>query len=93
MLLRGIELSSDQRQRVDSIRAQFRDQMRALWSDGSDREPSRAKMHDLMEQQTSDIRAVLTPDQQKVFDQNVEQMRAHMRDRAEGSDHPAPPAS
>jgi Spy/CpxP family protein refolding chaperone len=92
MLLRGIELSSDQRQRIDSIRAQYRDQMHALWSDSSDPEQSREKMHDLMEQQTSDIRSVLTPDQQKVFDQNLEQIRAHMRDRDGRPDHPPPPA-
>jgi periplasmic protein CpxP/Spy len=80
-LLRGIQLTGEQQQRIDSVRVRYRNEMRALRDRESDRQQSRAKMRDLMERQNAEIRAILTPDQQRVFDQNLERMRARMRHR------------
>ncbi len=52
----------------------------------------REQLRSLREQELKEIRAVLTPDQQKTFDQNVAQLKARMeqwqrnrRDRQEGA--------
>ena len=80
MLMRGITLSADQQQRIDSIRASYRTQMDQLRQQGGgDREAMRGQMRPLMERQPADIRAVLTPDQQTTFDQNVAEMRSRMQ--------------
>ena len=79
MLLRGITLSSDQQQRIDSIRAAYRTQMDQMRQSGGDRDAMRAQMRPMMEKQQADIRAVLTADQQTVFDQNVAEMRSRMQ--------------
>lgn len=82
MLFKGITLSPEQQKQVDTIRARHRDEMRTLRdSSGGDRQAMRGKMRDMMQRHMADIRGVLTPDQQKVFDQNAAQMREHMRDR------------
>ena len=81
MLFRGITLSADQQRRVDSIRTTYRaqmDQMRQQQS-GGDRDAARSQMRTMMERQQADIRAVLTPDQQTQFDQNVAEMRNRMQ--------------
>ncbi|NUS34736.1 MAG: hypothetical protein HOQ17_16950 [Gemmatimonadaceae bacterium] len=81
-LLRGITLSADQQQRVDSIRAGYRaqmDQMRQQEQNGGDRDAARSQMRTMMEKQLAEIRAVLTPDQQTQFDQNVAEMRSRMQ--------------
>jgi periplasmic protein CpxP/Spy len=80
-LFRGIQLSDQQKQQLDTIRSRYRDQMRAMRdSSGGDRQAMRGKMRDLMQRQSADVRAILTPDQQKVYDQNVAQMRERMRE-------------
>ena len=82
MLFRGITLSADQRQRVDSIRSSYRTQMDQLrQQSGGDRQAMRGQMRPLMERQQADIRAVLTSDQQATFDQNVAEMRSRMQQR------------
>jgi Spy/CpxP family protein refolding chaperone len=79
MLLRGITLSADQQQRVDSIRASYRTQMEASRNQSSgDREAMRGQMRTMMEKQQADIRAVLTADQQAQFDRNVAEIRSRM---------------
>jgi Spy/CpxP family protein refolding chaperone len=74
MLLRGITLSSDQQQRIDSIRTRYRSQMDQARQQGGS--VDRDQMRTTMERQQSEIRAVLTADQQRVFDQNVADMRS-----------------
>ena len=76
-MLRGITLSADQQQRIDSIRTSYRTQMEQLRGSG-DRDAMRAQMRPLMEKQQAEIRAVLTPDQQRQFDQNAAEMRSRM---------------
>jgi Spy/CpxP family protein refolding chaperone len=80
-LLRGITLNTDQQQRIDSIRTRYRaqtEQMRQQNGTG-DRDAMRTQMRTAMEKQQAEIRAVLTPDQQTQFDQNVAEMRNRMQ--------------
>jgi Spy/CpxP family protein refolding chaperone len=88
MLLRGITLSADQQQRIDTIRTRYRAQMEQMrQQSGGDRTQMRATM----EKQQAEIRGVLTTDQQVQFDQNVAEMRARAQ---QGGGRPggAPPA-
>ncbi|MFL5578148.1 MAG: hypothetical protein ACJ79S_19525 [Gemmatimonadaceae bacterium] len=82
VLLRGIELSADQRSRVDAIRQKYRAQREDL--DPRANPDDRQKMFDLMRQQSDEIRAVLTADQQKVYDQNLAALRERMQRRGPG---------
>ena len=69
-MFEGITLSASQQASIDSIRADFRSRMGAR-SDRGDR----SQMRQAMDQQRTAIRNVLTPDQQRIFDANVEKMR------------------
>lgn len=86
MMLKDITLSPAQQAKVDSISTKYRDQMTALRNEGGDRETMMQKRRDLMEKQRDEIKAVLTDDQKKVFDKNVEDMRANMQNRRPPSD-------
>ena len=78
-LLRDITLSADQQQRVDSIRSRYRTQMGQMrQQSGGDRDAMRGQMRTLMEKQQAEIRDVLSPDQQRQFDQTVADLRASM---------------
>ena len=98
-LFRGIDLTDAQKQRVREIRGRYRPQMEALReqrkaaraeSGGQRQRPDSAtvaQFRTLAERQHADIRAVLTADQQKVFDQNVARMqerRQEMRKELRG---------
>ena len=92
-LLRGITLSADQQQRIDTIRTRYRtqmEQMRQQNSAGTDRDAARGQMRSMMEKQQAEIRAVLTADQQRQFDQNLAEMRGRM-ERGGGRPGGAPP--
>jgi Spy/CpxP family protein refolding chaperone len=86
MLFNGITLTADQQAQVDSIRARHRADAQGL--DPRNNPDDRQKMMQSMQTQMSEIRAVLTADQQAVFDQNVQQMRARRGQRDGGG---APP--
>ncbi|HTX66081.1 MAG TPA: hypothetical protein VMD31_09935 [Opitutaceae bacterium] len=74
-LLNGITLTAQQQSRVDSIEAKYQPQRRALFSRGMPPDSAtRAQMATLQTQENGEIRAVLTPDQQKVFDKNLADM-------------------
>jgi Spy/CpxP family protein refolding chaperone len=84
MLFNGITLTADQQSRIDSIRARHRADAQNL--DPRNNPGDRQKMMQSMEAQMSEVRAVLTADQQTVFDQNVQQMRDRRAQR--GADAP-----
>jgi Spy/CpxP family protein refolding chaperone len=88
MLMRGIELTETQKAKMDSIGTAYRAQMPRFTPGETPDSASRAKRREMMERQSADIRALLTPDQQKTFDANVAEMRARMQERQGG----APPA-
>lgn len=80
MMLRDITLSADQKVKLDSLHARHMaemDQMRAR----GDSMPmmNRDHMRMMMEQHHAEMRAILTPDQQVIFDRNVAEMRARMQ--------------
>ncbi len=80
-LFKGIELTDVQKTQIDSIQAAYRAKMPAR-TPGQAPDPSaRAAMRETMQKETADLRQVLTPDQQKVFDKNVEEMRNRRRER------------
>jgi protein CpxP len=92
MLLRGITLSADQQQRIDTIRARYRPQMEQMrQQSGGDRDAARTQMRTMMEKQQAEIRAVLTSEQQAQFDRNAAEMRART-ERGGGRPGGAPPA-
>jgi Spy/CpxP family protein refolding chaperone len=80
-LLQGITLTPDQQAKVDSITARYSAQMPAFTPGSFPDSATRAKMRDLNEHQDAEIRTLLTADQQKVWDDNVAQMRARMQQR------------
>ena len=79
----GITLNAEQA-KVDSITAKYRGQMPAFTPGTPPDSATRAKMRELFGNQDEEIRALLTPDQQKVWDQNVTEMRNRMQQRAPG---------
>jgi Spy/CpxP family protein refolding chaperone len=80
-LFDGITLTDAERKSVDSIRATYQPQMEELRSQGPS---SRPQMRSLMQKETGDFRALLTSDQQSVFDKNVAAMQARMENRQGG---------
>jgi len=81
MLFKDITLTPAQQAKTDSIQAKYREQMQALRAAGGDQQEMRAKGRELQEKQRDELKAILTDDQKKVFDKNVEEMRAQMQNR------------
>ena len=81
VLFKDITLTPAQQAKSDSIQAKYREQMQALRSAGGDQQEMRAKGRELQEKQRDELKAILTDDQKKVFDKNVEEMRANMQNR------------
>src|SRR4029079_14995792 len=75
MLFEGITLTEAQQKQVQDISEKYRGEMRALMPNGMQGGPpddaTRAKMDDLRSKQNAEIRALLTADQQTIFDKNV----------------------
>lgn len=85
-LLQGITLTAAQQARVDSITAMYRAQMPAFTPGTPPDSATRQKMRELLGNEDEEIRALLTPDQQKTFDANVTAMRNRMQNqRAPGN--------
>lgn len=82
-LLQGISLSADQQKRVDSVwhsNEGMREQMRAQRQSGQAPDSAtRAQMIMMRDQSMKAYRGILTAEQQKVFDQNVVEMRERSR--------------
>ena len=78
MLMQGIALSDAQKASVDSIGQVYRAQMPPMQQGSPPDSATRAKRMAVMQQQVAAVRAVLTTEQQKVFDKNLEDMRANM---------------
>jgi Spy/CpxP family protein refolding chaperone len=94
-LFRGIELSADQRTRVQQIgekyrteRTQLRERARAgvpagQRPDSAQRASMRASAQQLMARQRAEVRGVLTAEQQATFDRNVQEIEKRMSERRE----------
>jgi len=90
MLLQGITLTDAQKDQVKTIREKYLPQQVELRkatqaTGGPPDEATRAKMMDLQSKQAAEIRAILTADQQTVFDKNLAEMKEHMAARKNGS--------
>lgn len=77
-LMQGITLTEKQQASVDSIQQAYRAQMPPMQQGTPPDSAARAKRMEVMQKQYTAVRNVLTPDQQKVFDKNLEDMRAQM---------------
>lgn len=75
LLFNGITLSPEQRAKVDSIQARYREQMPSFTPGSPPDSATREKVRGLFQRERDDLRAVLTADQQKVYDRNVAEMR------------------
>jgi len=93
MLFNGIELTEAQKAQVQQISDKYRAQKEALRSNGGQMgapdDAARAKMSELMNASHAEYRAILNADQQKIFDQNVAEMKA----RKQYHKKPAPSGS
>ena len=87
-MLEGLNLTQDQRDQVKVIRDRYRLQADSLRMGGAPHDStSRAEFRSLMMQQMREIRDVLTPDQQKQFDDRMAQMRERRRQHGEHGDY------
>lgn len=99
-MLEGLNLTKDQRDQIKVIRDRYRLRADSLRAGGAGRDStSRSAFRSMMEQQMQEIRGVLTPDQQKQFNDRIARMRARRQqnggrgdnDRHNGQDGPPPP--
>ena len=90
MLLKDITLTDAQKDQIKTIREKYVPKQlelrKAVQATGAPPdEATRAKMMELQSQQSAEIRAVLTADQQKTFDHNLHEMKERMDARKNGS--------
>jgi Spy/CpxP family protein refolding chaperone len=90
MLLKDINLTDAQKAQVKTIRDKYVPQLQELRKSaqatgGPPDEATRTKMTDIQNKQTTEIRAILTADQQATFDKNLAEMKARMANRSNGS--------
>ena len=78
MLFQGITLTPAQQTQIDSIRAHTRSQMPVMTPGTPPSDADRQKAMQLMQANTKAVRAVLTPDQQAIFDKNLAAMQQQM---------------
>ncbi len=81
MLLQGITLTAAQKAQVDSIQKAYQAKMPPMTPGQMPDSATRAQRMELMNKQDADIRAVLTTEQQAVWDKNVADMRSRMQRR------------
>ena len=84
MMFKDITLTAVQKTSVDSIMAFYRQQMGPMTPGSPPDSAARAQRRSLMQKQNADIRALLTREQQPVFDRNLEEMRNAMPRRPGG---------
>jgi Spy/CpxP family protein refolding chaperone len=84
ILFRDIQLSSEQRQQIDSIFAKAREEQRSLQTSAAwdtDTINSRRQMKELKEKMLDDVRPILTAEQQPVYARNRQTLAAQMPKR------------
>jgi hypothetical protein len=83
-LLQGITLTAEQQARVDTVVQKANAAMQAVRADTALGEGRRAKIMDLMNKQTEDVKCLLTEEQRKVFDKNSLDMQARTQQSGGG---------
>jgi Spy/CpxP family protein refolding chaperone len=84
MQLDGIELTDAQKVKVEEIQKKYQPEMTALrgeFQGGGDRAELMKKLNALRERSSAEIRVILTPDQQAVFDKHAAEMKERMAQR------------
>lgn len=84
MEINGIELTDAQKAKLDEIQRKYQPEMLALRNqimNGGDRAELRKKGMALQDKSAADIRAILTLDQQVVFDKNIAEMKLRREQR------------
>ena len=89
MLLKDITLTETQKNQVKTIREKYVPKQLELRksAQATGTPPDEAtvnKMMELQSQQSAEIRAILTADQQTIFDRNIAEMKARMEARRNG---------
>ena len=82
MLLKDITLTDAQKTQIKTIREKYAPRQleirKAVQATGvAPDDATRAKRTELQNQQAAEIRAILTADQQVIFDRNLAEMKAH----------------
>lgn len=75
LLFKDVTLTPAQQAKVDSIQARYRSERPSFTPGTPPDSATREKIRALFQRERDDLRAVLTSDQQKTFDRNVEEMR------------------
>ncbi len=91
MQLNGIELTDAQKVKFEEIQKKYQPEMQAIresMMNGGDRADAMKKMTELRDKSGAELRAILTTEQQAVFDKNMAEMKAQM----EARQRQAPPA-
>ncbi len=79
-LLDNMMLTDAQKVRIESITKKYQPDMQAIYlaMNSGDRIDARQKMVALREKMQPEVRAVLTPDQQAIFDKNAAEQKSRM---------------
>jgi Spy/CpxP family protein refolding chaperone len=86
MLFAGITLTDAQKDQIAKIGEKYRAEREALrpaggQTQGPPDDATRAKMDEIRTKSNAEYRAVLTADQQKIYDKNVADMKERMEHR------------
>jgi len=85
--LNGIELTDAQKTKVAEINAKYQPELQAIresMQGGGDRAQAFTKMQAINDKRNPEIRAVLTADQQVIFDKNLAEQKARMEQMRQG---------
>ncbi len=86
MILRGITLTEAQKAQQKVIREKYAPQMMAIrkTSQTTGTPMDQAKLSEIRAAQAAELRAILTADQQVIFDRNMAEMRGRQNQRGAG---------
>ena len=85
--LNGIELTDAQKAKVAEINAKYQPELQAVresMQGGGDRAEAMKKMQEINDKRNPEIRAVLTADQQVIYDKNLAEQKARMEQMRQG---------
>ena len=87
MMGRGIELTDAQKTKIAEINAKYQPELQAVresMQGGGDRAEAMKKMQEINDKRNPEIRAVLTADQQVIYDKNLAEQKARMEQMRQG---------
>lgn len=85
--MNGIELTDAQKTKVAEIQAKYQPDLQAIresMQGGGDRAAAFTKMQAIRDKMNPEIRAVLTAEQQTIFDKNLAEQKARMEQMRQG---------